>query len=100
MSIFARFFLRLFAGLLLLVVVVYAADWAVWRIRVARGGGMDQMEISRVSVTPLKGQKEEYDFEGKDTMLCTRSMLPPLTASGWGTPCWWLARHRQVLTYY
>ncbi len=65
-----------------------------------RGTGMASMTVSRVSVAPLKGGKEEYYFDGTDTAPCTVSLLPPLTAQGWGTPCWWLQRHPQTITRY
>ena len=87
-------------ALLLMGLLLYAGDYFVWRVRVARRAGMDTVQITRLSVAPLKAGKEEYYFDGTDTAECTVSLLPPLTAQGWGTPCWWLRRHRQVITRY
>ncbi|HEX4156402.1 MAG TPA: hypothetical protein VHY48_12385 [Acidobacteriaceae bacterium] len=40
--------------------LVYPADWAVWRLRVALGGGMGTVEVSHFTVAELKGNKEDY----------------------------------------
>ena len=95
-----RIVIRMFVAVAVLAFAVYAADFAVWRVRVVRGSGMDAVVVSRVSIASLKSSKEEYYFDGTDTMPCTRSLLPPPGAGGWGTPCWWLLRHRQVVTRY
>ncbi len=87
-------------ALLIGILLVYAADYAVWRVRVMRGTGVDTVEVSRMSVATLKGGKEEYYYDGTDTAPCTISLLPPITSQGVGTPCWWLRRHRQVIVRY
>ncbi len=89
-----------FGGLLIVAVLFYAADYATWRVQSAHGKGTDSIVVSRVSVATLKGNKEEYYFDGTDVLPCTRSVLPPPVAGGWGTPCWWLRGHRQVVTRY
>lgn len=83
-----------------MAVLVYAADWLTWRARVARGNGMDTVTVNRMTVAPLKGSKEEYYFDGTDVLPCTRSLLPPMTGDGFGTPCWYLTNHRQVVTRF
>jgi hypothetical protein len=88
------------SSLLLVAVVFYMADYATWRARSGRGEGTDSVVVSRVTVATLKGNKEEYYFDGTDVLPCTRSLLPLPTAGGWGTPCWWLRGHRQVVTRY
>ena len=85
--------------LLALTLLVYGADWLL-RVRVAHGGGTQDLEVSRVSVAPLKAGKEEYYFEGTDTVTCTRSLLPLLSQGSLSTPCWWLAGHRQRIVRY
>ena len=85
---------------MLAAVLMYAADYATWRVRSAHGTGTDAVIVSRVSIATLKGNKEEYYFDGTDVLPCTRSLLPPPTGDGWGTPCWWMRRHRQVITRY
>ena len=95
-----RILIRTASGLLLATLLFCVADYAAWRVRSAHGNGADSVVISRVSVATLKGNKEEYYFDGTDILPCTRSLLPPPTAAGWGTPCWWMRRHRQVVTHY
>jgi hypothetical protein len=87
-----RILARAVVGLLLALAVVYMGDWSVWRVRVARGGGMGTVVVSRFVVAPLKGNKEEYYFDGTAAMDCSRSVFPQ---AGSGA-CWWLERHRVV----
>lgn len=96
----ARLLLRIVGALLLLPVLFYAADWAIWQVRSARGNGMDEVAVSSVSVATLKSNKEEYYFDGNITLTCARSVMPMLTAQGMMTPCWYLRRHRTVVTHY
>jgi hypothetical protein len=83
---------RTVAGLIVALVVLYVADWAVWRVRVARGGGMGSVVVSNIVVMPLKDNKEEYDWGGTADVSCSRSIFPQ---AGSGA-CWWLRRHNVV----
>jgi hypothetical protein len=76
-------------GLVVALALVYLGDWAVWRVRVARGDGMGQLTVSRVVVAPLKGNREEYYSDGKAEVECSRSLF----AQGGSEACWWMARH-------
>lgn len=76
--------------------LLYPADWAVWRVRVAFGGGMGTVQVSRLTVAELKGNKEEYYPDGTDTVDCTRSIFPQAGDSA----CWWLRRHPEVIERY
>jgi len=38
--------------------VSYVGDWAVWRARVAMGGGMGTVNVGTLIETPLKGNKD------------------------------------------
>jgi len=87
-----RFLLRGAVGLVALAVAVYMVDWAVWRVRVARGGGMGSVTVGRVVVAPLKGGKEEYYPDGSADVACSRSLFP----QGGGEACWWVARNPVV----
>ena len=84
-----RLLARIVVGLLGVLAVLYVADWAVWRARVAMGGGMGTVSVGDVIVTPLKGNKEEYDWGGTTTVDCSKSIFPQ---AGDGA-CWWLRRH-------
>jgi hypothetical protein len=83
---------RLLLGLLLAAGVLYAGDWAVWRVRLAAGSGMSRMEVSRIQVAALKGNKEEYYPDGTADVDCSRSLFPQAGAGA----CWWLERHKIV----
>jgi hypothetical protein len=74
------------------LVVLFVADWAVWRVRMARGGGMGSVVVSNIVVLPLKDNKEEYDWGGTADVSCSRSIFPQ---AGSGA-CWWLRRHNVV----
>jgi hypothetical protein len=79
-------------GLLVAAALAYAGDWAVLRVRVARGAGFDTVEVSRFMVTPLKSGKAEYDFLDRGDVQCTRSMFPQMGDD----PCWWVRQHSSV----
>ena len=70
-------------------VLVWPADWAVWRVG---GSPMQQVEVTRFVVAPLKGGKEEYYPDGSAVVDCSRSLFPE---AGQGA-CWWVQRHRVV----
>jgi hypothetical protein len=76
--------------LLLGVVAVYLADWAVLAVRISRGGGFGSVTVSQYLATPLKGHKEEYDYLGSVDQRCVKSIFPHEEAQ----PCWWLERHK------
>jgi hypothetical protein len=73
-------------------VLLYLGDWALWRIRLARGSGMGTVSVSRLQVASLKGNKEEYYYDGATDADCSRSLFPQ---AGSGA-CWWLERHKVV----
>ncbi len=87
---------RTVAGVLVLALVAYPMDWAVWRVRVGAGGGMGQALVSHFTVAELKGGKETYYFDGTSAVDCSESLFPE---AGSGA-CWWLARHPQVIDRY
>mgnify|MGYP001550454852 FL=1 len=71
---------------------LYLGDFVVWRTRVALGGGMGKVSVSTIQVASLKGNKEEYYWDGTTEVDCSRSIFPQ---AGSGA-CWWLARHKVV----
>jgi hypothetical protein len=80
----------------LAALLAYPLDWCVWKVRVARGGGMGQVEVGHVIAAELKDSKEEYFADGTTTVDCSRTLYPQ---SGY-TACWWLARHSEQITRY
>ena len=79
-------------GLLVLmaaVVVLYAADWVVLRIRMARQTAFSSVTVHQFLSSPMKNHTDEYYYEGAAEQSCVRSIFP----HGSDTPCWWLKRH-------
>jgi hypothetical protein len=79
-------------GLLILmttVVVLYAADWIVLRIRMVRQTAFSTVTVHQFLATPLKNHTDEYDYVGAVAQPCVRSIFPHASDS----PCWWLRRH-------
>jgi hypothetical protein len=91
-----RIVVRTVQAVIFAALLVYPADWAVWRVRVLFGGGMGTVQVSRVTVAELKGNKEEYYPDGTDTVACSRSLLPQTGAGA----CWWMRRHPEIVERY
>ena len=87
-----RILIRTVVGLVLAAALAYLGDLVVWRVRVGMGGGMGKVQVSRFVVAPLKGNKEQYYYDGTTAADCSRSLFPQ---AGSGA-CWWLERHRVV----
>ena len=90
--------IRLWCGrgllsLLVLALVLYAADWAVWRVRASHNTGFSSIEVMRLQVAALKGNREEYYPDGTEEERCSRSIF----AQGGSRACWWVQRHRVVM---
>jgi hypothetical protein len=91
-----RMLARSVAAMLLVAALAYPADWAVWRTREARGGGMGSVLVDRFTVAELKGGREDFYPNGTALVPCSRSIYP----QGGNDVCWWLERHREVLRRY
>jgi hypothetical protein len=91
-----KMLLRGVAGALLIAALAYPLDWGVWRVRVARGGGMGSVQVDLFTVAELKGGKEDYYPDGTSAVACSRSLYP----QGGNGPCWWVERHREVIERY
>ncbi len=84
----------LWIGLRVLIaalIVVYLVDWAVLRIRMTHGTAYGTVQVDRYLTTPLKGNKDEYDYLGSTSVSCAHSIFPHGAA-----PCWWVERHKSV----
>ena len=84
-----RLFLRSFQGLLAVLLVLYLGDWAVLRVR-AGGQASSSVQVEQFLRTPLKGQKEEFDYMGTVARPCVPSLFPHNSVA----PCWWLREHK------
>ncbi len=84
---------RVCLGVLALSLLTWAVDWSVWRLRFVQGSPPTaSMEVTRMVVAQLKGNREEYYMDGTVTVSCSRSVFP----QGGLQACWWLARHRMI----
>jgi hypothetical protein len=79
-------------GLIAALAALYVGDCIVWRVRVARGGGMGKVTVSNMTAVPLKNSKEEYFWNGNSEEDCSLSIFP----QAGGGACWWLRRHNIV----
>ncbi|MFP5228062.1 MAG: hypothetical protein ACLGXA_10560 [Acidobacteriota bacterium] len=70
-------------------VAVWVSDWAVFRVRAARGTAFDTVQVEEYLSTALKGNKQEYDYMGRAEVTCARALFPHRGVS----PCWWVRRH-------
>jgi hypothetical protein len=87
---------RSVVALLVVAVLAYPVDWAIWELRVLMGGGMGTTQVDRFTVAELKAGKENYFYDGTSTVACSKSLFPE---AGSGA-CWWVARHRQIIERY
>lgn len=92
----ARWLVRGAITLLIAAMLLFVFDFVVWRIRVAAGGGMGQVDVTQMTAAELKGNKDAYFLDGTVTQACSRSIFP----QGGTDPCWWLRRHTQVIQQY
>ena len=75
--------------ILVTAVLAWVSDWAVFRVRAARGTAYDSVQVEEYLSTALKGNKQEYDYLGTAQVTCARAVFP----HGGAPPCWWLRRH-------
>ncbi len=80
------------AALAVGVLVMYVVDWGIWRIRVARGGGMGTVQVTWFQVAELKGSKEQFYPDGEGPESCSQSVFP----QGGAKPCWYMVKHPVV----
>jgi hypothetical protein len=77
-------------GLCALLIALYAADYAVLQIRIARHGSDSVLSTVTVFLaTPLKGDKVSIYYDQPQSEPCVRSVFPQLGYA----PCWYLRRH-------
>ena len=68
----------------------YLGDAVVLQVKVRRGSAYQVIQVDQFLTTPLKGQKNEYDYNGQISVTCVRAMYPQLGSQ----PCWWVERHK------
>jgi len=88
-----RLLVRTAGVVLVIALLIYPADWALWRLRVAFGGGMDSVQVTQFTVAELKGNKEDYYPDGTAQMPCSRSLF----GQGGHPSCWKLRKNATVI---
>jgi len=81
-----RWLQRVIVALAVMFVAAYAGDWAVYKLR---GSPQDKVTVNRYVTIPLKGNKQEFDYQGSIDLPCSVSLFPQAGQ----TPCWQLRRH-------
>lgn len=92
----AKMLVRGIGIVLLIAAFAYPLDWAVWRARVAGGGGMDSVQVNMMTAAELKGGKEEFYQNGTALTACSKTLYP----QGGNGACWWVRRHPYVIQRY
>jgi hypothetical protein len=67
-------------------VLVYAGDWAVFKLR---GSPSSKVNVNRYVTIPQKGNKQEFDYLGSIDAPCSVSLFPQAGRS----TCWQLRRN-------
>jgi len=67
-------------------VLLYAGDWAVYKLR---GSPRTVVTVNRYVTIPLKGNKQEFDYQGTIDAPCSVSLF----AHAGLVPCWQLRRN-------
>jgi len=85
-----RFLLGWFRRVLVVLaaafVLLYAGDWAVYKLR---GSPSSTVTVNRYVTIPLKGNKQEFDYQGSIDVSCSVSLFPQAGQA----PCWQLRRN-------
>src|ERR1700691_4087591 len=80
---------RILQGLLAILVVLYLGDWITLRVRTGAQGS-NSVQVEQFLRTPLKGQKEEFDYMGTIAQPGVPALFPHRSEA----PCWWVERHK------
>ena len=72
-----------------LFVVVYAGDYGILRIRIARNSGYDAVEVRQYYAITEKNNRTEYVFGSTVNQPCVNSLFSHQGVQ----PCWYLRRH-------
>ncbi|MGA3160391.1 MAG: hypothetical protein ABSC77_04175 [Terracidiphilus sp.] len=77
---------RVLVVLAVAFVVLYAGDWAVYKLR---GSPRSRVTVNRYVTIPLKGNKQEFDYLGTIDVPCSASLF----SQAGQPPCWQLRRN-------
>lgn len=80
-----RWLLRIALALIVAFVALYTGDWAFFALR---GSPVDKVTVNRYLTVPLKGNKQEFDYQGTVDVPCAVALFP----QGGQSPCWQVRR--------
>jgi hypothetical protein len=86
LRLIVRWGIRVVLVLVAAFVVVYLGDWGVFKLR---GSPQSTVTVSRYLTIPLKGNKQEFDYQGTMAVPCSQTLFPQNGLS----PCWQLRRN-------
>ncbi len=86
--LFAWFF-RGVVALVALFAILYACDWAVYKLR---GSPQSKVTVNRFVTIPQKARKSEFDYLGTLDVPCAVALFP----QGDESACWQLRRNPNV----
>jgi hypothetical protein len=93
-----RWVRRIVLGMLLFaisaVLLAYAADSVVFRIRVARGKAYSSVVVSHYYAVRQKNGKTQFIFDPPAPENCVHALFPHAGCE----PCWYLTRHPEQRT--
>lgn len=82
--------LNVLLGMMCATALLYVADWAVFRIRLARGAGaLESVTVNAYYAVPEKNGRTEYDFQSSGPQACANAIFSHM---GY-LPCWYLRKH-------
>lgn len=82
-----RWLFRLSISMAVAFIAAYVTDWLIYTMR---GSPNSTILVNRYLELPLKGQKEEYDFEGSSPVICAVALFPQNDKD----PCWLVWHNR------
>jgi hypothetical protein len=81
-----RWLQRGIVALVAVFVATYAGDWAIYKLR---GSPHGKVTVNRYVTIPIKGNKQEFDYQGSIDVPCSVSLFPQAGQN----PCWQLRRN-------
>jgi hypothetical protein len=77
-----------------MILIAYAADYAVFRKRLAANRAFGQVVVTSYDAVLQKNGKTVFFFDPPQTQTCVHSLFP---RAGY-LPCWYLQRHSEPRT--
>jgi hypothetical protein len=86
-----RYILFTLAALLAIVVILYAGDYVMIRVKTRRGTAFGSVLVHKFYAVPQKNGKIEFLSSEPEEQSCSHSLFPQMG----NLPCWYLYRHTE-----